>query len=230
MKATCLTLVFLAVAMSGCSTAVSPEKSAKIDMQKTGLVLATLNWTATPEDSVRLKMEFLLQPVEHPDRMLTAPSITSEKNLWLVALPPGRYQLADWFNSAYSGPKTALTPFYFEVKAGRVTYLGNLQVKVTSFKNQRGRVYGSIVRPTLENHFAAAVGDFHQQYPALASVPIDDVAPAKFDLFPAGTSRTAMRGGPRNDYYSYPSAAAPQPSAASNSSYSSVTGVAPSPH
>ena len=227
MKATCLTLVLLAVAMSGCSTAVSPEKSTKIDPQKTGLVLATIGWTAAPEEIARRKVEFVLQLVEHPDRLLTAQSITSDKNLWLVALPPGRYRLADWYSSIHSsGPKSALAPFEFEVKSGSVTYVGNFQVKVTSLKDERGRIVGSIVRPTLENRYAAAVADFHQRYPALANVPIEDVAPEKFDLFPAGKARAALWGGPRNDY-SYPVGTGPSTTVSSN--YSSMSGAAPAP-
>jgi hypothetical protein len=126
-----------------------------------------------------------------------------------------------------SGPKTVLTPFYFEVKAGSVTYLGNIQVKVTSLKNGSGRRYASTVRPTLENRYASAVADFHREYPALASLPIDNVAPEKFDLFPAGLARAAKWGGPANDYNQMVGTG--PSTVVSGSTYSSVSGTAPAP-
>lgn len=185
-------LILVALAISGCSTAVSPGKSSRIDVQKTGLVLVTLIKTGPDNDPKNVSIQFPFRPVDHSDSSFKKWEITSGKELWLVEVPPGRYQIADWTLWCFD-PRTEIAevPFEFEVRAGEVTYIGRLEAAIVTQKNKQGQQMYEWVQPVLENHYGRALAVFRQQYPALASVPVVNAAPIKlFAWNPSGRSPT----------------------------------------
>lgn len=191
-------LILVALAISGCSTAVSPQKATRIDVAKTGLILATLERTG-PGDTKYASIEFPFRPVDGRENPFKNPAVSSSKKLWLVEVPPGRYRIADWYLAAGS-PRVEIAeqPFEFEVRPGQVTYIGRLEVAVVTMYNDVGIQMSSWVQPVLENHYARAVAEFRRQYPALDSVPVFNAAPAELfawnpirpDRFVAGSSMT----------------------------------------
>ena len=198
MKITSVALAVLTLTLAGCSTAVTPEKSARIDVQKTGLVLVTLIKTGPGSDPRNISIEFPFRPVDRTDNSFLDSfldrGINSSKELWLVKIPAGRYQIADWglwcFDARH---EFAGLPFEFEVRPGEVTYIGRLEVAVVTEKNAQGQQMYEWVQPVLENHYTRTVAAFRQQYPALASVPVVNAAPVKlFAWNPVGRSPTNL--------------------------------------
>jgi len=173
-----------ALLLAGCSTAVSPAKSAKIDPQKTGLVLATLTRTG-PQDA---RVEFTLRRVDGRQGAFTNLAIDATRELSLIEVPVGRYQIAGWLateGATIAGPGTepATKPVEFEVRPGEITYLGHLQVAVNWMHNP---IHSSSIyvraRPVLEDRSAKTIEAFRQQYPALAAMPVRNVAPQRVAL------------------------------------------------
>jgi hypothetical protein len=170
--------------LSGCSSGVTPEKSARIDPQKTGLVLVTIDRSGSP-DTEKATIEFPLRRVDQPDGSFTHADVSTRKGLWLVEVPPGRYEIAYWNVAARFGRSEFLQQkFEFDVRPGQVTYIGHLDVEVLPILNRQGERMNTQVRPTLESKLDESVADFHLHYPALANVPIENAAPKKFALYP----------------------------------------------
>ena len=195
MKTTSLLLILPALILAGCSTAVSPAKSAKIDPQKTGLVLATLHRTGEKYTWV----EFMLHQVDGRESSFTNLAIDSTKELTLIEVPVGRYQIADWTvtdGAQLTGPGTqyATKAFEFDVRPGEVTYLGHFEVSVKEESYFSSHWRFPRARPVLEDHSAQAIAAFRQQYPALTAVPVRSVAPERVALIPAPVGRYAWFG------------------------------------
>ncbi len=195
MKTTSLLLILPALILAGCSTAVSPAKSARIDPQKTGLVLATMHGHGPKYTWV----EFMLHSLDGHDSSFHNMAIDSTQTLTLVEVPVGRYEIADWTVTSgerFTGPgtQTATQPFVFEVRPGEITYLGHFEVPVKPTPVNSG--YWNMLRgqPVLEDRYQKTVTEFRRQYPALAALPVHSVAPQRVALIPSPTGRYAYFG------------------------------------
>ncbi len=182
-----------ALLLAGCSTAVTPEKSAQIDPAKTGLVLATVAESGVENSWA----QFTLRSVDGHDRALHSPAINTTQKLWLVEVPPGRYRIADWTVSGVlpaAGPaiRNAAQELEFEVRPGEVTYLGQFVIAGDLVKDASGQ-HRTFVwsRPVLEDRAKEANEAFKRQYPALADVPVRSVAPERIDLTPTDQRQLA---------------------------------------
>lgn len=193
MKTISAVLVLATLVLSGCSTAVSPQKSTSIDVQKTGLVLVTLIRTGSGDGPKNTSIEFPFRPLDRPENSFLDSfvdrGINSSKELWLVEVPAGRYQIADWSQAGY-WPRTEIAerPYEFEVRSGQITYLGRLEAAVVTVRNKHGKRMYSFVQPVLEDHHERTIAIFRREYPAFASVPVFNAAPAK--LFVWNPNRT----------------------------------------
>ncbi len=179
--------------LAGCSTAVSPKQSAKIDPQKTGLVLASLNQTGSKTGWV----EFTLHRVDGSESSFHKLAISPNEKLTLIEVPLGHYEIAGWTVSngeQLTGPGTqpATQPFEFDVRPGQITYLGHFEVVVRwlTYPDSASHIY-SRAWPVLEDRHAKEIGAFHQQYPALADVPVRSVAPQRVALVQVATGEYA---------------------------------------
>jgi hypothetical protein len=186
MKTTCVLLILPVWLISACSTAVSPEKSVKINLQKTGLILATVDRSGTPQEAKGTWVEVTLQSMDGRDSVLKNLAINNTKELWLIEIPPGRYRLADWTisraRSWHAG--MAAQNYEFEVQPGRITYLGHLEVNLRAPQHSVDQPYFAPAWLVLEDRSAQTIAIFRQQYPALAKVPVHDAAPRQFALVP----------------------------------------------
>jgi hypothetical protein len=179
MKTTYLLLALPALFLVGCSTAVSPKEAARIDPQKTGLVLATI-YQAGEKDTW---LDFTLHSLDGHDSSFLYPSIKPTQGLWLVEVPAGRYQLENWVIAERwtitEGPDPSeagqswITPrVEFEVKPGEITYLGHFEVP--DHRSQRPIL--------LVDWHKKGIALFRQRYPALADMPVRLVAPEQIAL------------------------------------------------
>jgi hypothetical protein len=185
MKTACLLLIVPVWLISGCSTAVSPEKSARINLQKTGLILATVDRSGAPQETKGTWLEVTLESVDGRDSVLKRLAINSTKELWLIEVPPGRYRLADWTMSRARSWRAGTAQNYeFEVQPGRITYLGHLDLKLRAAKHSVDQSFSTQAWIVLEDRSAKTLAAFRQQYPALAKVPVHDAAPRQFALIP----------------------------------------------
>lgn len=168
-----LVLLFLA----GCITEVSPEKANKLDLQKTGLVLATTEATGLAKDVKHVLYDFYIRPID-PDRRYSTYYVSSGKAMWLLEIPPGRYRIDDWFlGSGTSRAFSASTGFEFDVRPGEVTYIGHFKISVSQAKNMLGLRVIPQGQPVLENQYSKAEKLFRNSYPSLNATVVRDAAP-----------------------------------------------------
>lgn len=173
--------VLLILLSAGCVTAISPEKAGNIDPAKTGLVLATLKTVGEAEDVKKVTIEFYVRPTEGRGSMLKDLVMDSSKDLWLIEVPPGHYQISDWFlNGGTLRRETAEQRFEFEVRSGEITYIGNFEVQVKRGKNTFGLRVIPLAIPTLGDDYAGGMAAFRERYPALATTAVRNAAPAMF--------------------------------------------------
>jgi len=198
MKSFCSFLFAGAVAllMTACSTAVSPEKASQVDPAKTGLVLVTVAEIGGKDSGTK----FTLLSAGGHDGALHGQAINPSKELWLLEVPPGRYRLADWIVMREApvtgtGAHTGTQEFEFEVRPGEVTYLGRFVVTRRPVMDAYGKPQAfAWARPVLEDHAKETMEAFQQQYPALAAVPVRSVAPQRIDLIPAPDDQVGWSG------------------------------------
>ena len=195
-------LLLAVVVLAGCSSAVTPEKSARLEPRKTGLILATIDRSGAPEARNAIAVEFPIRRVDQPDSSFKNPNINSKQGVWLIEVPPGRYEIADWeLQARYPRTELLRQGYQFEVRPGEVTYLGHIDVAVVAVLNEHGVRTASLVRPTLNDRCTSAVAAFREKYPALSDLAVNDVAPLQFALYPTMTALPDV--GPTTMYTNY---------------------------
>jgi hypothetical protein len=181
MKAFPIILVVVISGFAGCITAVSPEKAASVDLNKTGLVLASLTRTGSPSDVKRVSVEFYLRPTVGHGDFLKELVINDSNDLWLIEVPLGRYRINDWLLAA--GPvrrESAERGYEFDVLPGEITYIGHFEVAVTRAKNMLGmRVIPQAI-PALKDDYASTLVAFRRRFPRLSSTVVRNAAPSQF--------------------------------------------------
>lgn len=166
---------------AGCITAVSPEKASTVNLQQTGLVLATLARRGDADDVKNVTVEFYLRPVEGRGNLLKDLVINTSRELWLIEVPFGRYRISDWFLSGGTlRDERAKQGFEFDVLPGQVTYIGHFDVAVDRVRNTFGlRVIPQAV-PVITDDYNNAVAAFQRQFPALSKAAVRNAAPPRF--------------------------------------------------
>jgi hypothetical protein len=190
MKTLATILIVISSFLVGCTTAVTPEKAANVDLQKTGLVLATISRSGEAEDVKKVLIEFYLRPYDGEGNPLKELVINSWEPMWLIEVPLGRYEITDWFLSAGTMRReSAEKGFEFEVRPGQITYIGHFDVAVARAKNFFGlRVIPEAI-PALRDDYERTLVAFRKQYPALADKKVHNVAPQRF-IWGATDSKT----------------------------------------
>ncbi|HTL68044.1 MAG TPA: hypothetical protein VL200_10310 [Lacunisphaera sp.] len=178
MKTTSLLIPLLALLVSGCTSALSPERATQVDRGHKGFVLATWEHGTPLYRGGAVHAEVPLQPANRPRARLFDPGISNQQPLSLLALPPGRYRISEWY--MWGAVDNAAVPrqrYEFVVRPGEITYLGNFDL-VTDNAAPGIIVRGATVL-VLDDHYEKAVTDFARQFPALASLPVRNGAPAR---------------------------------------------------
>ncbi|HET7536584.1 MAG TPA: hypothetical protein VFJ90_09035 [Candidatus Didemnitutus sp.] len=178
-------LTLLALLSVGCSTAVSPDKAAHLNLEKTGLLLATVSRTNASDDLKYIDVELMLTPVNHADTAFKNASITGTEGPCLVEVPPGRYRFGNWqVAGGTAGADNIEHEFEFDVAPGQVTYIGHVEISVTGANVGVGTKSWVNVRErsVLRNRYDEAVAAFRQSYPTLAAIPIRNVAPRELTM------------------------------------------------
>jgi hypothetical protein len=167
--------------LTGCITAVSPEKAAAVDLQKSGLVLATIARRGTADDAAKVTVEFYLRPVDGRGSVLKDNVVNSYREMWLLEIPFGRYKIEDWYMAAGTERRaSAPHPFEFEVRPGEVTYIGHFEVEVARFPNTFGLRVIPAATPSLVDRSTEDEAAFRAAFPQLKSVPLRNAAPRLF--------------------------------------------------
>lgn len=202
MKTMLLIPALLALALGGCTSALSPDRAASVNLQKNGFALATWEQDASPAKVVGIRVEAPLRPVDRPERPLLDPWISSKRRLWLVALPAGRYQVSEWYMAgALDNAAAPSQRFEFEVRPGEVTYLGNFDLAV-EMRGKPGHRRATRAWMLLDDQYGKAAGEFEKQYPVLAAMPVRDAAPQRFvwDQWPRASYHAWSPGPSVYDY------------------------------
>ena len=169
--------------LAGCSTAVSPNSAAKLNLSKTGLVLVT--WEPRDLASETGKyLEVRLERIPGEAGRMDDRVIRNTRPVSLIELPPGRYRAAEyWLVDDWAihwgplGPGKAADVFEFEVRTAEVTYLGNFHTVIEAHAPGQTDHIAYRMALCLQDLSGAAVAAFRQEYPALATAPVRDAAP-----------------------------------------------------
>ena len=163
--------VVIAVVGAGCSTtAVVPGKIDAVDQKSKGFVLVTT-------DS---GVEYYLRSAKDG---YSGPSfINGMKPLWLFALEPGRYSIADWYMAAGAQKRASGSKKYeFDVAVGEVTYIGHFEANFSTSKNLIGLNWIPHASPVVKDRAAPDVAEFVKAFPSLASLKVRNAAVDGFD-------------------------------------------------
>ena len=172
----CLPLVLL---VAGCTTAVTPEKAASVNPEKTGLVLATWFRNGPAQDSRIIFVQAPLESLSGNGKLGTSLDIKSTNELSLVEVPPGKYRIKQWY--VYGGLDYHNDPaesFEFEVRAGEITYVGNFDLIVVKSRTETNWAKLDMWLVADDRSEKASI-EFQKVYPELSKLPIRNVAPNK---------------------------------------------------
>ncbi len=173
--------ILLCLLLGGCITAVTPDNVAKIDLSKSGLVLASISRSGDPDDSQNVTIEFYLRSNEHRENFFKTLVINSSRDLWLIEVPLGHYSISDWYlGSGAMRHEYSDTSFEFDVLPEEVTYIGHFDVQVWRAKNTFGLKVIPQALPILRDDFEVAYERFRREYPTMAETSVRNAAPGMF--------------------------------------------------
>jgi len=178
--------------ITGCTTAISPNTASAVDLEKKGLVLATLRYSGNVANARYVRTEIYLWRAAAEDSGLRHWTIDSSKELWLIELPIGHYRIADWrLGGGIEKSEGTEQSFEFDVRPGEVTYLGEFNVAMAP-----SRLSGNVVYPRaalfLEDRYEKTEEMFRKQYSSLSAVPVRDVAPLRVVSIPVPKREPAV--------------------------------------
>lgn len=190
-------ILFLTALLAGCVTQAQPIKSTdRVDPQQ-GILLASVTiddarmvmdgwYFYRPQHSKQGKKpsdEQRLDAANDGMSMSEADDYPADKSkngrLLAIPLKAGGYELTNWKlyiaqagGYGYISPRKEPTPLPFTIKAGQVTYLGNLHINTITRKNFFGVVMPFGAYPVIANNEQVDLNLLRTKYPNLAAWPV----------------------------------------------------------
>jgi hypothetical protein len=192
----CGLLLLALVWLAGCQFSITPEKAGSVDLSKHGILVLAVRQEGDPEDVKQVRVEYYLRG-QTPGA--PSPFVDSSQELWVLAVPPGRYtifgrggrgstpivtrqlqldvhqpaygSLQEWSIVTGSEKRTSSDhPYTFSVTAGRITYGGSIENGVGRDRDRFGRPkYPPQVRDRRQEDMAA----FRLAYPTWSALEVD---------------------------------------------------------
>jgi len=190
-NACCLVLSLLFVVLSGCATSNISSDFSLNSAQGKGIVFGSLtvdkiNGADNAVALFHIESEtgeshyFKSRTEIIPDVILVDSEFTDVNGrIFSVALNDGKYKLRYWqlkHGTVFIRPAEEVEPLEFEVKGGKVSYLGNWHMNIAVGPYLFLKAVGS-AHPEIRNQYQRDLTAFIEEYPQFKAVPVDDAVP-----------------------------------------------------